>query len=426
MTLEETFRSAIQNQKNNNIIVAINLYQEVLKLDPNHLNAHNNLALIYQNLGEIQKAKNLFEEAIKIDPNCANFYNNLSAILIVEKDYDKAETNLKKAIELKPVYINAYNNLGIVLNKLNRPEEAKTYFDKALKIDPDFKQALINRGQSLFHKGEYELSLIDFDKCNTKESRSRSLTSLYALNRIDEIYKKIETNSELDDSNIATAAFSAFISKKENKPTLHKFCNYPLNFIKISNLSVHLENSILFINEIIEELNKVKKNWEPFGQSTNKGFQSNQHLFEYPSKKLNDLKAIILKEIDSYYSKFKDETCSFITKWPSRKNLSSWCVFLKQQGYQDQHIHTSGWLSGVLYLKVVPTHDKNEGAIEFSLNGENYFHESLPNMVHKPKVGDIILFPSSLHHRTIAFTTDMDRIIISFDLKPNKKLDNGK
>ena len=47
-------------------------------------------------------------------------------------------------------------------------------------------------------------------------------------------------------------------------------------------------------------------------------------------------------------------------------------------------------------------------------------------MVHKPKVGDIILFPSSLHHRTIAFTTDMDRIIISFDLKPNKKLDNGK
>ena len=82
------------------------------------------------------------------------------------------------------------------------------------------------------------------------------------------------------------------------------------------------------------------------------------------------------------------------------------------------HLHTSGWLSGVIYLKVVPALEKNEGAIEFSLNGEKYHHKNSPSLIFQPEVGDIVFFPSSLHHRTIPFTTDTDRIVVSFDLMP--------
>ena len=64
---------------------------------------------------------------------------------------------------------------------------------------------------------------------------------------------------------------------------------------------------------------------------------------------------------------------------------------------------------------------KNEGAIEFGLNGENYFDINSPKLIHQPKLGDIVLFPSSLHHRTIPFSTSTDRIIVSFDLQPNSK-----
>jgi hypothetical protein len=37
-------------------------------------------------------------------------------------------------------------------------------------------------------------------------------------------------------------------------------------------------------------------------------------------------------------------------------------------------------------------------------------------------MGDIIFFPSSLHHKTIPFSSDGERIIISFDLKPESNL----
>ena len=191
-----------------------------------------------------------------------------------------------------------------------------------------------------------------------------------------------------------------------------------MDFINFSNLSSHLENPNSFITEIIEELQNVKTIWEPINKTTYKGFQSMSNLFHNPLGKLSNLKSIITDELDLYYLKFKKESCTYIKKWPSKKKLFAWHVILKNQGYQDAHIHSGGWLSGVIYLKPVPTLEKNEGAIEFGLNGKFYSDVSSPKIIYQPKLGDIILFPSSLHHKTIPFSTDTDRISIAFDLMP--------
>ena len=74
---------------------------------------------------------------------------------------------------------------------------------------------------------------------------------------------------------------------------------------------------------------------------------------------------------------------------------------------------------------MVPSLGKDEGAIEFSLNGKNYSHEESPTVVHQPALGDIVLFPSSLHHRTIPFTTEADRIIVSSRLNAAKENSNA-
>ena len=142
------------------------------------------------------------------------------------------------------------------------------------------------------------------------------------------------------------------------------------------------------------------------------------NLFEQPRGKIAELETIICDELDNYFSEFKDDACSLISRWPAQKKLHGWHVVLQCQGYQSAHIHPGGWLSGVIYLKVVPTLDKDEGAIEFSLNGKNYSDSSSPVFTYRPSAGDIVLFPSSLHHRTIPFTTDADRIVVAFDLLP--------
>ena len=392
--------------------------KKALELEPENAKAHNNLGNILQDLGSFNDAEESYKKAIKFKPDYADAYYNLGITLHNLGRMDEAETTYKKAIEIKPDYASAYNNLGNILHILGRLDEAEECLNKVLNLKPDWKAPLINRGKILFDKGEFEKSLKDFDVPNTVDSRSFALASLYYLGRIDEIYKRIETNSELDEKNLRVAAFSAFITEKEKKETAHKFCNNPMDFMYFSNLSDHVNDRNSFITEVIDDLQKVKTRWQPSNRSTRKGHQSVDNLFNESLQKINSLKSIIINEIDQYQEKFKDEKCSFIKKWPTEKILFGWHVVLKQQGYQKTHIHPAAWLSGVIYLKVVPTLEKNEGAIEFSLDGENYSDPNSKKIIHQPKIGDIVLFPSTLHHKTIPFTTDTDRIIVSFDLMP--------
>ena len=393
-------------------------YKKAIALKPDYAVAHNNLGITLYTLGRLKEAEASYKKAIEFKPDYIDAYYNLGLTLQKLHKLEEAEASYKKAIALKPDYAVAHNNLGNTLKDLGRLNEAEASYKKAIALKPDYRTALLNRGQILFEKGEFELSLKDFDTCNNADSRSRALTSLYALGRVEEIYQRIETHSELDDENISVAAFSSFIANKEKKDTAHNFCRNPMDFINFSNLSSHLENPNSFITEVIEELHNVKTIWEPLSKTTYKGFQSMSNLFENPLGKLSNLKSIITDELDLYYLKFKKESCSYIKKWPSKKKLFAWHVILKNQGYQDAHIHSGGWLSGVIYLKVVPTLGKDEGAIEFGLSGKRYSHVDSPKVKYQPKLGDIVFFPSSLHHRTVPFTTDTDRIIVSFDLMP--------
>jgi len=360
-------------------------------------------------------------KTVELSPQDFEAHYDLGVTLQELGKFEEAEVSFRHAIELKPNFVEGHYYLGIVLRGLNRLDESEASYRKALSLKPDLSEATLNIGQLFVDRGDHESALRQFDLCNTKDSRARGLESLYALGQIEEIYRRIKTQS--DDENIRMAALASFLNKKENRDTTHNFCKNPLEFMHHSNISSHIEDSSTFVSEMIDELGKVDTNWEPFNTTTRNGFQSSVNLFSGPFAKMRELQDIIVNELDAYYTKFKDETCTYIQNWPSQYNMYGWHVILKQQGYQLPHIHTSGWLSGVIYLKVVPSLEKNEGAIEFSLNGPYYSDDSSPTVIHQPSVGDIVLFPSSLHHRTIPFTTDTNRIVISFDLAP--KLPNA-
>ena len=48
---------------------AISCHEKAIQLDPNNLNSHNNLGILFHQLKQFQNAKSYFEKAIQIDPN---------------------------------------------------------------------------------------------------------------------------------------------------------------------------------------------------------------------------------------------------------------------------------------------------------------------------------------------------------------------
>jgi uncharacterized protein (TIGR02466 family) len=386
-------------------------------LKPDYAKAHSNLGITLQELGRLDEAEASYTQAIALKPDYAKAHYNLGITLQELGRLDEAEASYKQAIALKPDdFAKVYDNLGVVLQSNGKYKDAEICYKKYQSLEPNKLSSIKSRGEILFYQGDFEQALRVFDSYDNITSRGYALECLYCLGRIESIYERILAQTDLNSENIRVAAIAAFLTERTKKNTAHDFCNNPLDFIYVSNIASHIEDSNLFITEVIDELHNVKTEWEP--NTTRNGFQASIDVFKNPLEKMNILKSIIMDELDSYYTKFKNEPCSYITKWPSEKIVFGWHVILKQQGYQSAHIHPTGWLSGVIYLKNVPTMGKQEGAIKFSLDSPSYPDNCSSSRMHEPEVGDIVFFPSSLHHRTIPFTTDADRIIVSFDLMP--------
>ena len=395
--------------------------QNFIESQPNHPEGYKHLGNTLLALDRLSEAEAIYRQAIALQPGYASVHSNLGITLKKLGRLDEAEACFAQAIALTPDSPEAHYNRGNMLKELDRLDEAEASFTQAIALKPNFADALANRSLLLLDKREYEAALRDADTCIlSKKTRALPLISLYALGRVSEIYERLEIQSKDDAENISIAAFAAFFSNVEGKPTANNFCPNPIDFIHIANLSSHVNDSVEYIGDIIEELHKIETIWEPPGKATVSGFQSpnNMNLFSNPSGKIAQLKSIIITELEAYYLKFQSEQCSYIKKFPTTRNLIGWNVILKQLGHQSAHIHPGGWLSGVIYLKLIPSLGKDEGAIEFTLDGEHYYDVNSRKLTFQPEVGDMVFFPSSLHHKTIPFTTDADRISVSFDLMP--------
>ena len=114
-----------------------------------------------------------------------------------------------------------------------------------------------------------------------------------------------------------------------------------------------------------------------------------------------------------------------INKKVKKINLKSfWVVRQFKNEYNPVHFH-NGNISGVGYLKIPKNITKSKkrlktnGTIDFIHGSKSFLNDSLYN--HKPKVGDMIIFPNYLMHTAYPFKRDGERRSFSFNLDIDKK-----
>jgi tetratricopeptide (TPR) repeat protein len=453
--LNHKFDQALSAHQKGQLSAAKAAYSDILKMQPHNPDAMHLLGLVYHHEKQNAQALKWISQAIDIAPQVPDFLSNRGLVYCALKEYDLALRDLDQAIKLRPNFAQAYSNKGMALLEkkefrsaissleiallflpdfaealynlanahmaLKQYDQAIVNFNQAIALNPKFLDAIYNKGHAHFGLGQFNEALLAFDACHTPLARAEALISLHAAGRTEEFFQRLEARAGLDDENISIAAIAAFVANQTGRPSAHQFCPHPLDFLYTSQLSRHLHDTPAFIDSCIQELMTIQAEWEPLNKATHHGSQAQIDLFDDPTGLIQQLQSIIIRELENYRIQFAHSDCTFIKKWPKHLNITGWHVILKQQGYQSRHIHPSGWLSGVIYFQVPPTLGKNEGAIEFSLMGDTYqtTHTNTPTVLHTPQPGDMVFFPSSLHHRTIPFTTDTNRIIVAFDLLPD-------
>ena len=134
--------------------------------------------------------------------------------------------------------------------------------------------------------------------------------------------------------------------------------------------------------------------------------------------------------VNKYLIRFLKINVKNFIKQSSKKNIKNiqlknlWVVRQFKNEYNPIHYH-SGSISGVGYLKMPKNLDKGKkksktnGTIDFIHGSRSLLNKSIFN--HKPRVGDMIIFPNYLMHTAYPFNVDGERRSFSFNLEIDKK-----
>jgi len=134
-----------------------------------------------------------------------------------------------------------------------------------------------------------------------------------------------------------------------------------------------------------------------------------------------NLEKVITKEVKNYIKKTTGKNTSKV----NIKNF--WVVRQFNNEYNPIHFH-DGHISGVGYLKIPSFKSsskkliKTDGSIDFISGNKMLLSESIHN--HRPKTGDVILFPHYLMHTAYPFKSNGERRSFSFNLEIDQKIAN--
>ncbi|MFC1489050.1 tetratricopeptide repeat protein, partial [Thermodesulfobacteriota bacterium] len=132
---------------------AVNCFSEALRIDPENMALHNNLAIALAKQGRTAEAIEHYLQALRIKPDYEEVHNNLGNALAKQGRTAEAIEHYLQALRIKPDYGEAHNNLAIALAKQGRTAEAIEHYLQALRTKPDSVGIHNNLGNALNKQG---------------------------------------------------------------------------------------------------------------------------------------------------------------------------------------------------------------------------------------------------------------------------------
>ena len=123
--------------KSNNLEKAEDYYERAIEIRI-HPYILINLAALKQRLEKYDQAIILLEELIKIQPDNVNAHNNLGSVYLTMEENEKALKHLEDALKLDENFLSALNNISNVHMNLNNFEDAIKTINKAISITTSF------------------------------------------------------------------------------------------------------------------------------------------------------------------------------------------------------------------------------------------------------------------------------------------------
>jgi len=164
--------------------LAIEQYQEILKIEPDNADDHLLLGRLYMTNHDLQKAENEFKTAVKLEPDSEEAVTMLAYLYTEENDTTRAVQTLSSVPDAARS-AKLYSALGYAYEQEKDYKKAIDAYRKAVEMDHDNLDAVRGLAQNLLNDGQTDAALEQFkiiEDANPEDAQT--------LLRMAEIYRK--------------------------------------------------------------------------------------------------------------------------------------------------------------------------------------------------------------------------------------------
>ncbi len=139
---EQRYQQALELANSGKISDALRTLEELIHHFPTYAVAHNDLGVLYQQEGDLLRARCHHEEALRLQPDNPNFQKNLADLLnIVCGETEEALNLYVKILGTNPRDIETLTAISQICIEAGKQEDARTFLETILKIEPWNREA---------------------------------------------------------------------------------------------------------------------------------------------------------------------------------------------------------------------------------------------------------------------------------------------
>src|SRR5713226_2272970 len=146
------------NGSQNVLKLAIEQYEQIVKIEPESVDDHLLLGRLYRLNNDLQKAENEFKTAVKLQPDSEEAVTTLAYLYNEEGDTARA-TQVLSAIPEAGRSAKLYSALGYTYEQQKQYKNAIAAYRRAIELDRDNLDAIRGLAQNLMNDGQTEAAL---------------------------------------------------------------------------------------------------------------------------------------------------------------------------------------------------------------------------------------------------------------------------
>jgi tetratricopeptide (TPR) repeat protein len=174
------------NGSDNVLKLAIEQYERIVKIEPNNIDDHLLLGRLYRLNNDLQKAENELKTAVQLDPNSEEAITTLALLYSEEGDTAHA-LQVLSSVPATGRSAKLYSALGTTYEQRKDYKNAIEAYKKAIQLDRDNLDAIRGLAENLLNDGQMDTALDQY-KVIADANPEEWQTYL----RIAEIYRKQE------------------------------------------------------------------------------------------------------------------------------------------------------------------------------------------------------------------------------------------